>query len=112
MQLKFYESRAFRALNAEWRLRLKKSGFDDLESDDGRLRQKNIRTQNFENRGVILEFHLRLNSFLVEQKLPKTHRRILELYSGGEYVKDIVEKTGLSDRWVRKVIHEYKIKIG
>ena len=112
---KFFETEEFKRLNDEWAKKLKDSGFKDIENKDETLKEPNTRTIAFQNRDKILDFHLKLSSYLNSRaKIPDDHRKILELYNNGVYitgVNSIVEQTGYSKRGVLYLLKRYKKKI-
>lgn len=109
---KFWNTKEFKSLRGEWYKKLEESDFKSIEDNNGRLWQPNLRTITFDNRGRILDFFLKLDSFLTNSEgLPSKHRRILELYSQGVKIKGakgIIERVGMSDKYIRNVINYYK----
>lgn len=105
---KFFENKRFKALNSKWRAKLKKRGFIDHEDEKENLYDHDRRTVLFDNRERILNFFLRLDSYLHTAEIPPLHRQILELYSNGIYLIDISKKVGLSYRHSKRIIKKYK----
>lgn len=104
--------KSLKELKRQWDQILNESGFEDIEDSKGNLKSKDRRTISFDSRNIILEFHLSLSEFLeTTDKLPPLHRKILELYSCGIYIKVIAQKVECSDRWVRKIIKDYQLII-
>lgn len=106
--MKFFERPEFIELNREWRKKLKKAKFDDIEKPNEQLHQHNIRTQCWDDREQILEFFLALDDFMQSARLPRKHRRILELYSRGIYLTEISVEVRMSYAWVKHVIAKYE----
>lgn len=109
---KFWESKDFKALNAEWQTKLQDAGFQDHEDKKERLKQYDRRTIAFENRERIKEFFLELDSYITNTPdIPLEHKYILELFSCGVHVQGeqgIAKRANRSRDWVHKVISHYK----
>lgn len=95
-------------IKSEWYLKLKQTGFVDIEDEYGRIKNHDRRTIAFENRDKILDFFLTLDNFLITQTLPDLHREILQAYTEGTYIKQICKRVKRSDAYVRNVIRHYK----
>jgi len=108
----FWKRDDFKALNKLWRVRLKESGFTDLEDEKGNLAVKDSRTQAFATPGATITFFALLTEYLNASKtISPRDRIILELYSNGVYItgkNGIVEQTGWSDRTIRNIITKHK----
>lgn len=94
-------------LKAEWAKRLAESGFDDIEYADGSLRRHVQNTRAWRQSDMILDFFLQLDAYMNENKVPKMHKRILELYSAGTHLKDIGPAVGVSQSTAQRVITKY-----
>jgi hypothetical protein len=103
------EAHGYDRLKAQWKRKLAKSGFQDIESPSGELHQPNIRTVAWVNRDAIREFFLKLDQYLAKHDgIPPLHRKVLELYSAGVYIVDIVESVHRSRTTVKNIIRRYK----
>jgi DNA-binding NarL/FixJ family response regulator len=112
--MKFFQTKAFKKLEAEWRQKLKDDGFDDIERLGGELRKNNPRLISFAPpaRQVLAEFFRSLEHFLTNTKgIPRRDRKILSLYVKGNKPKQIREITGLSDSTVRGTFRAYRRKL-
>lgn len=98
-------------LQREWNLKLKESGFVDIEDAKNRLKTPDSRTQNFQDREALLNFFLELDCYLQHNDLPEKHRRILELYSQGLRLNQISIAQSISLTVIKDVISKYKKKI-
>lgn len=98
-----------KALKKEWDLKLKDSGFVDLEDSKNRLKSKDIRTQNFIHREAILNFFLALDAYLISNKeIPSRHRQVLEYYSAGQNLIKIRDISKYSLSAIKLIIKKYK----
>jgi DNA-binding NarL/FixJ family response regulator len=103
-----------RELKKKWELKLKESGFKDIETSLGRLKQPNTRTIAFENRDLILDFFLKLDHYLSSdnsRRIPDRDRLILELFSQGKKLRDIAQQIQASESTVRNTVRVYKTVI-
>lgn len=109
--MKYYERPDFKALNAHWRDKLERAGFDDLEDASGNItpltRELNRdprvdkSSHYFEN----LEFYLQLDAWLqTKPKLSRKHRNVLELYAMGTEVTTIAIRKHLSCSMVHRIV--------
>jgi hypothetical protein len=110
---KFYQSKLFKRLNEEWRMKLQLAGFKDHEDTRGDLKKEyDRRTIAWDNIRRIQTFYLALGSFLSSTKrLPKRHRQILSLYSTGLSTYQVSAKVGLKKSQTISIIAGYKKKI-
>lgn len=93
-------------VRAEWARKLKDSGFDDIEYPSGELKKHDRRTQRWDNKEEVISFFERLDEYLnTNQYITPKHRQILQLYTSGIQIKDIVKHTGKSQPTVWRVIH-------
>lgn len=106
--MKFFETKGFKALNSKWRAKLKKRGFEDHEDEKENLYDHDRRTVLFDNRERVLNFHLKLSSYLHRATIPRMHRKLLELYNEGKYVKHIAEKLGISRKHCTMILKKYR----
>ena len=99
----------FLRLKEEWYEKLRASGFKDIETPSGLLKQQDRRTKAFDNRDMIQEFFINLEHYAnTTPGIPKLHRRILKFYASGVYVKEIAKRVKLC-RWsVHHIIRQYK----
>lgn len=106
--MKFYQTKEFKALDAEWKAKLEEEGFQDLEKRKD-FSQWNRRTIAYQNSETIRDFFIRLDHFLTEHpEIPDLHRKILSLYSEGRIVRHICRLVGRSYTTVRNIIRKYK----
>lgn len=92
-----------------WRKKLEESGFDDIESRFGNLKNPDIRTQGWRNQQFILDFHLRLDRFLVfYASMPKKERKIMELFTQGKTIVFISKELRMHRVTIHKVIRRYR----
>jgi hypothetical protein len=94
-----------------WYKKLKDTGFNDIETTNGFLKNPDIRTINWQNREKILEFYLALDSFLNHCIIPMQDRLIMELYSEGVFVtgkNGIAKQANISIRTTWRIISYYK----
>lgn len=97
---------------AIWYEKLKAEGFVDIEDRQQNLKQHNLRTNAYQNKDIVLEFYLRLDQYLNEQKdLKDLHRTILELYSEGKRIVNIAQIVERTPRRIGQIIAIYKRKI-
>ncbi len=109
---KSLDAQGYAKLKAQWDRKLAKSGFEDIETPTGELTHHNIRTLAWANRDIILEFFLKLDTYLVKTSdLPSLHRKVLELYSAGKYINEITTAVHRSRTTVKNIIKKYKILI-
>ena len=101
------------SLQQEWAQKLKDSGFNDIENKKGQIKTPDLRTQNFQDREILLEFFLSLDNYLTNttDSIHPAKRRILELYSAGTYIKVIAKTMSLSTATVKNVIKHYKDQV-
>lgn len=108
-----FNSKEFKDLNAKWRKKLEKSGFEDIENDRGELRSSDSSEyiRNFDPiaAGAKEEYFRRAGFFLYEYKFEtELERRIWELHVEGASIREIVrilKKRGLKKIYKRR-IHE------
>jgi hypothetical protein len=106
------QTKDFKALKSDWDRRLSQSGFKDAEKPSGELRSPDLRTIAWQNRDAIRDFFLALDTYLsTNPDMTPAHRVILEAYSQGTHVKDIVKTSGLSHTTVFSIIRRYKTLI-
>jgi len=104
-----FRSKSFKKEKAKWNKKLEKSGFIDIEDARGNLKSKDNRTSNYRDRENVRYFFGILDWFMnCYQSMPKFDRRVMQMYSDGEYVKDIVKCSRSSDKHVRNVIKRYR----
>lgn len=106
---KFYETKEFQKLKADWYERLEAFEFQDIERKNESLRSHNDRTQNFKDREQVLSFFLAFDSYLTNTRgIPRKHRRILKLYTSGLKIIRIAERMNCHRNTCHKIIKQYK----
>lgn len=112
--MNLFRTQEFLTLKEYWDLKLKESGFEDIEKN-GQLKQKNRSTIAFQNRDKIIAFFDKLLSYLNESTdIPDLDRKILSLYAEGIRIQGkngIIQKVDRSDSFIRNTIRRYKILI-
>lgn len=100
----------FKELQQAWYQKLREAGFKDLETPSGNLKSKDIRTQNYQNRGALLEFFLALDSYINRNHdlLHPRDKDILTKFSDGIYIKEIAVLCGCSRTTVKETIRQHK----
>lgn len=113
--MKFYQTPEFRKLDKQWKNKLKRSGFVDLEGTKEGLKKQNRRTIAWENREELSNFFSDVASYLYNyRELSRRDQRIVQLWLEGSHIKGkggIAEKTGLSSVTVHKVIRIVKERV-
>lgn len=104
----WYQDPKFKRLQQTWYQKLKKSGFEDLEDKNENLKSPDIRTQNYEDREQLLQFHSVIDKIILEYPLPKLHKQVLELYSNGERLTTIAIKVKRSYPRIKQIVYLYK----
>lgn len=106
--MKFSKMDELQMLQAQWDQILKEAGFKDIEDRRGNLKKHDTRTIAYQNQSKIREFFLKLDHLLtIYHEMPRFERQVLERYSQGYHIKQIVKETHASDRHVRNVIDRY-----
>ena len=89
---KFYETPEFKKLNATWKKKLEKSGFEDKEQDENRMKNWDSSVQlrydhhKFES---IEEYYRQAGWFLNEHEFPsKWHQKIWEMHANGATIEE------------------------
>jgi hypothetical protein len=107
--VKFYQSREFKRVHDEWRERLEDSGFCDCEDKNGNTKNHDIRTIAWKNKEIILDFFLSLDHLMTNYpEMPKFERSVMELYSNGIKIEEIIREVKSSRRTVYNCITRYK----
>lgn len=93
---KFYETDEFKALDAEWKQKLKDDGFKDIERDDDRLQDWSAAFARHPEYNQSKEEYYRLaGQFLHEYRFqgPQAafNRQIWELHANGTSIREIVK---------------------
>lgn len=100
-----------KTLTDKWYLKLKKSGFVDIERADGTLHDVKD-TAGSRDRDAVFDFFYRLDHYLTNNTLPRRDRRILELYALGTQVEGlgetIVKKARVSSKTIYRTITKYR----
>lgn len=104
-----FNSKDFKALEREWMDRLAGSGFEDIETPKGQIKDGNRRTVAFDNRDRLRDFFLILDHFLTAYPdMPRHERRVMELHSTGAKLRVIAHETRLTFINVRRIIRRYR----
>jgi len=114
---KFYASSAFKELDAKWKAKLKKSGFDDIEGVSGILssdRQELGRRRDYRaydkrplHYEAITEYYRLCGHFLHDHKFEdENERRVWELHGDGLSHRDIyvILKKKISRRNIQAIL--------
>jgi hypothetical protein len=91
---KFYKTKAFEALNAKWYDKLKKSGFEDAESDEDHLTDwsRTLFLKRPEYDQSKEEYYRLAGQFLHDHTFrTETERKIWELHQDGVSIRKIVK---------------------
>ena len=108
--MKFYKTQDFKQTYKEWNQKLQASGFEDIENGEF-VKKPNERTIASKNRDLILDFFLKLDSFITKNHIKPDHKKVLILYSKGICVKGeqgIAVLTEYSPCGAYKIINRYK----
>lgn len=116
MSQKFYQTKAFKALDAKWQTKLAKDGFDEQEDRNspnemllawhGTLFRNNLSPGQFQARQ---EYYTRARSFLLEYNFrDKMDKRIWELHTEGWAYRNVAKEVGLSGDKTLKAINRLK----
>jgi hypothetical protein len=109
---KFFKTQEFLSLQKEWREKLSRGGFADIEDPKGHLKTPDRRTIGFQNRDRIRDFFMDLDHYLTEHpEIPAEHRSVLEMYSEGFYLVHISKECKMSLTKVKVIISTYKKRI-
>ena len=102
---KFYQTDKFKRLEAIWKAKLKRCGFQDIENANGTVKNKNIRTQAYRQQEDLVRISSALGSYIYRQdiKLKRKEKKVLDLFSQGFYRKEIMKQTGLSHTTVWQI---------
>lgn len=104
---KFYQTEAFKKLNAQWASKLAKKGFSDIENKNGSLKVKNIRTQAYQQQETVSRISSALSAYVEVAQIRPLERKILELHSQGVYRKNIIKITKRSHQTIWKCIKRH-----
>lgn len=94
-------------LTKKWYKKLANSGFVDIEDEHGNLTRYDNRTNKWEMRDQMLQFHLTLNALLSNNRLPRRDRMILQRYSNGQRIGEIAKATQIERHTISRVIKSY-----
>lgn len=102
---------SFKELQRQWYDKLKSEGFVDIE--DARYpKRPDTRTLLYKNHDKVLYFYLKLDDFLTNtQRIPKKHRRILQMHSAGIKTVKVAERMQMAYECVRAIIRKYRALI-
>ncbi len=91
---KFFETQAFKELNAKWREKLENSGFEDIEREDERLHNYSDHLgENVEYNQSKEEYYRLAGHFLHDHKFTNdAEKRVWELHSMGWGSRRIARK--------------------
>lgn len=110
--MSFYETKSFRRLNAEWREKLKESGFKDLEdaaNPDRPIEPFNVRTARWEDREAVQKYFRQADDYLrLATFKTKAERRIWELHCSGLTTYQIARKLNRSEFGVRYHVNKHR----
>ena len=85
----------------------------DIETHNEKMKYPNRRSRAAQAPYIIRDFFIKLDQFLNENpNLKEGHRKILELFSEGKYIKGnggIAKSVGYSCSGTYKVINQYKL---
>lgn len=102
--------KSYHQLRDEWYQKLEAEGFHDIEKKSNQIGL--IRnTQAFQNRDAIRDFFLALDAYLITAELKPLHRKILELYTQGIKITEIVRRVKRSRSNVKQIIYLHKREI-
>lgn len=100
------------SLRNEWYLKLRLSGFKDIEDSKGNLKSHDTRTIAFQNRDMIRDFFTELGHYLSQYpEIPDMHRTVLSQYIEGVHIKKIAAIVGRTPRTVGEIIKIYRDRI-
>lgn len=103
------KTKEFIALKRLWYAKLRDMGFDDIETEDERLYQPDLRTISWSNHEEIRNYFLFMDAYLTHHPdISNRDRQVLESYSAGSYLVDIVKNTGLSQSTIQRIIAKHK----
>jgi len=105
---KFYKTKEFLEIQKEWSKRLEEDGFTDKERPNGDMRtESDASSYNYEG---VRDFFIRLDHFMFHyDRMPRFHRRVMELYTAGATTAEITKKLRIKGpKRVRAVIELYK----
>lgn len=112
MNMGFWKTNSFKALQKEWAKKLEDSGFKDIEKEDESLSKKNSRTNAFRSYAQTKEFYDLLDKYLARSvTMSFRDRMVLTLYAQGIRIQGdngIVEQTGLSRRTITYVLAAHR----
>ncbi len=101
-------------LKAEWDLRLKQDGFNDIEDARGNLKVHNRRTIAFDFRDDIRDYFIALDHYItrheedIASKIPNMHLQILKLHSSGMHNCEIQKVVKYGQTKIKKILRHYK----
>jgi DNA-binding NarL/FixJ family response regulator len=108
IQMKFYETKKFVAIQKKWEEKLAKEGFQDIDKQAA-SKSGNRHTLACQNHVAIHAFFRRLDCFLnTSETLPPIHKTILKMYSDGRMIKDICKAVNKGRTTVKAVISNYR----
>lgn len=107
-----FDSEQFKALNKHWQEKLKKTGFEDIEQEDGRLKiwSANFLSNHFSDTTYrAKETYYRLASqFLHEYRFKnKKEKSIWEEHCSGKGRREICKLLNLKEFYVRKTLERF-----
>lgn len=122
---KFYETDEFKKTYAEWRQKLKESGFNDIEifdeesNDYGNLLKgfsigSATRDTGYQRMDAAAEYYSRCTALLWEMRErgeDLEHLLLWKLHCDGLSIREINRKTGKSRKRVSKVISKYHSEV-
>lgn len=102
----------FTSLKQKWYAKLRQEGFQDIETPSGSLKSKDIRTQNYRDKDILIEFYSQLNQYLTDHghELKTSHYEILRLHCDGIQNIQIASILSCSKSMVKTIIRQCKIE--
>lgn len=109
------DPKQLKKLKALWEKKLKKSGFEDIEQKDGRLKAWHSHRFAVEAKKTVFEakaeYYRKAEHFLNDAQFSsKKERRVWELHSQGVSERDIADSVGLFRSEVRDLLIPLKEK--
>lgn len=108
--MKFFETKGFKTLQAEWYRKLRDSGFDDIEYAEGTSILKGVNSALMASRAhpeLIQEYYRRATHFVKLVKKPR-HKTVWRLHADGQKNKEIARVTGYHPVYVSEIICKYR----
>lgn len=111
---KFWTTTKFKKLQSVWEEKLKGSGFVDVETEDGKLKQNSGNSYRTTNHEIIESkqryFELLGQGVHEEEFVNEMHRIVMQQRADGIRVKDIARNVGRHTDNIRKILRYYEAK--